>query len=258
MMKIGQIVKKILYKTLSFEGYLSVLSRFYFFLYRTGMLKNDANTQYPYFLKKIIKKGDVVIDLGANLGYYTCLFARWVGSSGKVYAVEPVVPVRNVLKKNAQKYSWVEIMPYALGQENKMIQLGNNTLKIRGYVGSGSHFVMDASHNPHSDENPEIVFQAEMRKGSELFANLTKLNFIKCDVEGYEIVIIPEIQNILEKFHPTLLIETGSENRLEMISIMTQLGYEALILDHQKLRPLTPADFSDILFVHQDNMPLIN
>ena len=256
-MNIEKVIKKIFYKTLSFERYLRVLSRFYFFMYRSGLLKNDPNTQYPYFLKKIIKKGDVVMDIGANLGYFTCLFARWVGNSGKIYAIEPVEPVRNVLKKNAKKYPWVEIMPYALGQENKMIQLGNNTLKSRGYVGSGSHFVVDAAHNPYSDKNPEILFQAQMRKGSELFENLNQLDFIKCDVEGYELVILSEIQNIIEKYHPTILLETGQENRPKMITQMALLGYDAFILEHKKLRPLTPTDFSDILFVHQDSIKSI-
>jgi len=249
-MKIGEKARQILYKHLSFDQYLSALSRLYFFSYRTGILRNSPMGQYPYFLKKIIKKGDVIIDIGANLGYYACLFARLVGKNGKVYAIEPVKPIRNVLKKNTKKYPWVEILPFALGKENKAIQLGNDSLKSRGFVASGSHFVMDLSNNPEAVENPEIVFQAEMRKGSELFANLTQLDFIKCDVEGYEIVIIPEIRNIINEFHPTILIETGRENRPKIISIMLEMEYEAFVLDNKKLRHLRPDDTADILFIH--------
>jgi len=247
----GGKIRKLLYKTLSFEHYLSVLSYVYFFTYRTGLLKNSSTAQYPYFLKKIIKKDDVVIDIGANLGYYTCLFARWVRKNGKVYAIEPVEPVRQVLKKNTKKYPWVEILPFALGQENKTIQLGNDTLKSKGYVGSGSHFVMDLSTNPEATEHPDIVFQAEMRKGSEVFANLTRLDFIKCDVEGYEIVIIPEIQDIIRKFKPTILMETGGENRSKIVAILADMGYEAMVLEQKKLRALHPESTMDILFVHR-------
>ena len=253
-MNIGKKFRKILYKNLSFEKYLRTLSRLYFFSYRSGLLRNNPGIRYPYFLKNIIKKGDVVIDIGANLGYYTCLFARWVGKTGKVYAIEPVEPVRNVLQKNAKKYPCVEILPYALGQENKTIQLGNDSLKSHGYVASGSHFVMDAPNNPEAVENPEITFYAVMRKGSELFANLDRIDFIKCDVEGYETVIIPEIQDVIKQFHPTLLIETGHENRPKIISIMTDMGYEAMVLEHNKLRLQRPEDSDDILFVHPDRM----
>ena len=254
-MNIGKKFRQVLYKTLSFEQYMSVLSRFYFFFYRSGMLKNNPKFQYPYFLKNIIKKGNVVIDIGANLGYYTCLFAACVGSNGKIYAIEPVEPVLNILKKNTKKYPWVEILPYALGRENKIIQLGNDSLKSKGYIASGSHFVMDSS-NPEAVENPETVFRAEMRKGSELFSGFVKIDFIKCDVEGYEIVIIPEIKDVIKQFQPTVLIETGKENRLKIISIMTEMGYEALVVENKKLRPLLPEDSADILFVHHDKMTL--
>ncbi|MCL2511269.1 MAG: FkbM family methyltransferase [Bacteroidales bacterium] len=256
-MNIGKKLRKILYKNLPFERYLKVLSRLYFFSYRSGLLKNNPKIRYPYFLKNIVKKGDVVIDIGANLGYYSCLFARWVGNSGKVYAVEPVDPVRNVLQKNTRKYACVEILPYALGQENKTIQLGNSSLKINGYVASGSHFVMDTSNNPEAVENPEITFHAVMRKGSELFSDLARLDFIKCDVEGYETVIIPEIQCVIQRFRPIVLIETGQENRPKIIAIMTGMGYEPMMLEHQKLRPLHPEDSDDILFVHPDKMSVV-
>ena len=246
-MSLSQTAKKILYKTLSFECYLSVLSKLYFISYKAGLLKNNPNIQYPYFLKNVIQKGDVIIDIGANLGYYACLFAEWTGKNGKVYAVEPVEPVRNVLRKNTRKFAWVEILPYALGTENKEIALGNDSLKSYGYVATGSHFVMDSAE---AAEIPEITFKAEMRRGSELFGNLSKLDFIKCDVEGYEIVIIPEIQDIIKKHTPPLLLETGGENRTKILAVMQGMNYEAFVLKNQKLVPETGTD--DILFIHRD------
>ncbi|MDR0205649.1 MAG: FkbM family methyltransferase [Bacteroidales bacterium] len=257
-MNLGNKLRKLLYKQLSFEQYLKVLSCLYFFAYYTRLLKNHPPSQYPYFIKKIVKKNDVVIDIGANMGYYTCLFARWIGKSGKVYAVEPVEPVRNVLINNTKKYSQVTVVPFALGKENKPIQMGNNTLKKKGFVASGSHFVIDIANNSEAVENPEIVFQVEMKKGSELFANLKKLDIIKCDVEGYEMVIIPEIIDIITKFYPTIIIETGSDNRLKITKLLFEIGYLAFVVESRKLRTLLPDDTMDILFIHKENALMIN
>ncbi len=240
-------IRQLLYRTFSFEQYLTILSRLYFFTYRTGILRYNSGIQYPYFLKKVVKKGDTVLDIGANLGYFTCLFARWVGKNGKVYAVEPVEPIRKVLVKNSRKYKCVEIYPYALGAENKTIQLGNDSLKKNGYVASGSHFVLDSDKQ---GENPEIMFQAEMRKGSELFGALPKLDFLKCDVEGYESVIIPEIGEVIKKHLPTILIETGGDNRPKIIEIFQNMGYNPFVLKKGKLYPLQRELTDDILFVH--------
>lgn len=246
-MSIAQKTKKFLYNNLSFENYLRTLSRLYFLAYNMGLLKKNPNIQYPYFLKNKIKKGDVVIDIGANLGYYSRLMAKWVGKNGKIYAVEPVEPIRHVLTKNVKKYDCVEILPFALGTENKKIQLGNDSLNKNGYVATGSHFVME-----QNEENPDIIFQAEMRKASELFGELQRLDFIKCDVEGYEIHIIPEMTALIERHKPAILVETGGENRRQIIDILQEKNYAAYVLKDQKLYPLQDADTDDILFIHRD------
>ena len=51
-------------------------------------------------VKKLIKNGDVVLDIGANIGYYTLIFAKLVGNSGKVFAFEPEPENFKILQKN--------------------------------------------------------------------------------------------------------------------------------------------------------------
>ena len=113
----GKLFHRILYRLLSLENYLRVVSRM-FFLYRTlGLGRGGRALEYVYHLPQLVKKGDTVIDIGANLGYYTCPLADLVGAEGKVYAVEPVPVIFSVLKRNVGKRKNVELLNYALGKE---------------------------------------------------------------------------------------------------------------------------------------------
>lgn len=221
--------------------------------YKLGFLKNNPLYKYHYFLPKIIKKGDHIIDIGGNLGYFTVLFSKLAGSEGVVKTIEPVKPVLEVLSKNTKRLKNVDIYPYALGNENKKVRLGNNTKLKTGYVSSGSHFILDTTDN----ESAEIEFEAEMRKGSELFADMKQINFIKCDVEGYETVIIPEMESIMRRQKPTMLIETKRKKRKMMIDYLRKLGFEGYVLEKSKLIPAEAIKEKlgdDILFIHQDNL----
>lgn len=246
------MIRKLLYRLLSFEQYLYVLSQLYFVSFNTGMLKSNRAYAYPYFLRNLIKTGDTVLDIGANLGYMTVLYSKLVGDSGRVHSVEPVAPVLKVLRKNTRKLKNVTIHPYALGTEEKTILLGNNTRLKQGYVGSGSHFVLDKKLTDATEADQ--MFEAEMKRGSELFGGLDRLDFIKCDIEGFEIVVLPEMEAILKRFKPLLLVESNTGQRGQLIDFFGGLGYGAYILNESDmLVPTNATDKMDIIFAHPDN-----
>jgi len=74
-------LKKQLFNQLSFEQYLKLLQRGYLFAYKTGFLRFSSAYNYHYHVKRFINKGDTVLDIGANLGYFSLLFAQWVGAT---------------------------------------------------------------------------------------------------------------------------------------------------------------------------------
>jgi len=256
MKRKGNFVRKILYRSLSFENYLFVLSKLYFLSFNLGLLKNIPQYQYPYFLKHIVKPGDVVIDMGANLGYLTRLFSKLVKQEGKVYAVEPVEPILGVLRKNTKKCNNVKICPFALGNENKKIALGNDSIMEKGFVSSGTNYIIDG--NITRNDEADIEFHAEMRKGSEYFSHLTRLDFMKIDVEGYETVILPEMESLITKFKPMILLESHSGKRKEMLQFMGNKGFRAFVLHQHMLYPTDENEFWDILFVHKAKMDRIS
>lgn len=239
----GKLFHRILYRLLSLENYLRVVSRM-FFLYRAlGLGRGGRALEYVYHLPQLVKQGDKVIDIGANLGYYTCPLADLVGEGGRVYAVEPVPVIFSVLKRNVGKRRNVELLNYALGEQERTIEMANDSVASAGYFGTGRNFVSEGELSKDA-----VRFTAQMKRGSELFGGMEKIDFIKCDIEGYERVVLPELRPLIEKFHPTVLVETDGESRQQMIRMFTELGYSAYMLVGGKEVILDPESDKDIIF----------
>lgn len=239
----GKLFHRILYRLLSLENYLRVVSRM-FFLYRTlGLGRRGRALEYVYHLPQLVKKGDTVIDIGANLGYYTCPLADLVGEGGKVYAVEPVPVIFSVLKRNVGKRRNVELLNYALGEQERTIEMANDSVASAGYFGTGRNFVSEGELSKDA-----VLFTAQMKRGSELFGGMEKIDFIKCDIEGYERVVLPELRPLIEKFHPTVLVETDGESRHEMVTMFSEMGYKAFMIVGGKEVVLEEESDKDIIF----------
>ncbi len=239
----GRLFHRILYRLLPLEGYLRVVSRL-FFLYRAlGIGRKGRALEYNYHLQQLVKEGDTVIDIGANLGYYTRPLADIVGATGEVYAVEPVPVIFSVLKRNVGRRKNIALLNYALGSEERTIEMANDSVAAAGYFGTGRNFVSDGELSGDA-----IRFSAQMIRGSKLFADLKRIDFIKCDIEGYERIVIPELQPLIERHHPTVLIETDGETRQEIIKMFSQMGYRAYMLEKGKEVTLDAASDKDIIF----------
>ena len=70
-------------------------------MYHLGQVSQE-NNDYLNILKQNIHSGNIVLDIGANIGYYTLIMSKLVGSTGKVYAFEPEPKNFEVLKKNIE------------------------------------------------------------------------------------------------------------------------------------------------------------
>lgn len=247
------MIKKLLYRILGPSAYLRVVSRTFFFLLNGGWLRNQPAFFNHYMIRELVKEGDVVIDIGANLGYYTVPLSDLCGKEGKVIAVEPVELFRNVLIKNLGSRRNVEVLACALGEEDgKEIEMG---------IPSGhKNFRHGLTHvlAPGERDAQTMVFKAVMRDPRILFSSLDRLDLIKCDVEGYEIHIIPLLQSLLVKFKPIVQLETGGVSREKMLSFFGALNYLVLAAGERSLRPLTQenamAHPGDLLFIPKEKL----
>ena len=222
---------------------MRVVSRLFFFTRALGIGRRGRALEYNYHLPHLVKRGDTVIDIGANLGYYTRPIADIVGAEGRVYAVEPVPVIFDVLKRNVAGRKNVTLLNYALGSEERTIEMANDSVAAAGYFGTGRNFVSDGELSGEA-----IRFTAQMVQGSKLFAEIGKIDFIKCDIEGYERVVIPELRPLIERHHPTVLIETDGDTRHEIIKMFTDMGYRAYMLEAGREVALDPKSDKDIIF----------
>lgn len=245
-------IKSLLFKLLRIDGYLTLVQKGYLAGFKLGLLKNHPSYQWHYFVQLLVKEGDYIIDIGANLGYFTPQFAGKVKNSGHLYCVEPVAPFRHQLRKLTAGKPNVTVLPYALGEENeKAVVLGIPAEFTKlGYLRHGTTSLLHGSGR--ADGN--YSFEATMKKGSDLFADLPKLDYIKCDIEGYETVVLPEMKPVLQKYQPMVQLETWGEQLMSMYHFFKDLGYQAYFLQENKLHSLETKERSrwgesDILFV---------
>jgi FkbM family methyltransferase len=246
-------INKILYRSLSQRNYLKFLNTSFLTLYKTGLLKNNPSYKYHYFAKNLVSAGDTVLDLGANLGYYANLFEQWIGPQGKLYAVEPVIPFNEILQWRLGNKKHVAILPYALGTEEKDITLV--IPKNLSYLSTGLPNVYDSNTHGNLDEYG-FKFSAKMKKGSDLFKNLDRLDFLKCDIEGYEEFVLPELRDVLMKHKPIIQVETWGTHKKIVEDFLDSIGYRQFHLDNNKLRPTGSGHAEstvDFIFVHPEN-----
>lgn len=233
----------IAYKLLGLKNYLRLVSRIYIKLIERGHMKKS----YPelHFLKKMINKGDTCIDIGANLGYYSYFLSKYTGMDGKVYAIEPVELFGKIWKKNVScsKINNLVLLPYALGAEEKSIEMGMP--KVVDTVHHGMTKIISDSKN-----ECEKVFKAEMRIPDKLFHEIEKIDFIKIDVEGYESVVLENMKQTLEKHSPLIQGEMGGiENRKACIKILRSLNFNPYILKDGRL---VEVEEKDVYLVTED------
>lgn len=248
-----QQIKHWLFELMGRERYLKLVSRGYFLAYRLGLLRSNRDYEFHYFIRHLVHPGDRVIDIGANLGYYSVLFSDLAGPSGQVWSVEPVPLYRRILAANIARRDNVHIVPYALGDEAGAVQMG--------VPGSRPHrHGLTRILSSGEKEQVADTFEVEIRNPVELFKDLDRLDYVKCDVEGYEIHVLPEMLPLFQRFRPAVQVELASENRPAIFELFLSENYRAFYLRDQQLHPLeNPAQpaFGDILFYPAEQLQRI-
>ena len=170
-------------------------------------------------IKKYIKPGDTVIDIGGNLGFFILLLNELVGPSGKIFSFEPsrILKARleaTVKNNNLQN---INILNHALGESD-----GVTTLHYNPKQSGLTSIVTNFSEGSLSEE----ITVTTLDKFSEQIPN--RVSFIKIDTEGYEPQVLKGSMELIIRDKPTIYIELGGEYQASSVvalKILNELNY---------------------------------
>lgn len=150
-----------------------------------GILKSNNDYEYKFKeeMTKNLKEGMIVFDIGANIGLYTKLFAEIVNKSGHIFAFEPCKESANKIKEIQSIFSWITLDQTVVGEKD-----GTAIFEINKedptYV--GNKVLLDKNvllKNSHLSELKMLTIDS-------ICENYLTPNFIKIDVEGYELNVL--------------------------------------------------------------------
>lgn len=226
-------IRNIILAIFGLKFYLQIISKIYITAVSCGLWRK----KYPelFYLDSIIKPGDTCIDIGANLGYYTTRMSKLVGTSGKVYAIEPIPLFGRIWTGNVKprKNKQVQLYGFALGEKECMVQMG--IPEKNGRIHHGMTKITNSANEHYTK-----FFDVPMKNPDALFKDLQRLDFVKCDVEGYEFMVFSNFTKTLQKFKPLVQTELGgAENRQNVIALFESLGYSLHLLQNNTLVKIT-------------------
>jgi FkbM family methyltransferase len=160
-------------------------------------------------LARAVKPGDVVWDVGANIGVYTEQFCQWVGENGFVVAFEPSAESCDRIRERLPHCDWLQVENVALGQEDAPGRL------VTGTDSWGNH-IETAADDPSGVDGSVPVL---ICRGDGVCDRLGRIpNVVKVDVEGFEEDVLkgmrqtlasPALRHILVEVHFLKLEQRG-------------------------------------------------
>jgi FkbM family methyltransferase len=203
----------------------------YYYYYLRGYLEPEM-----VFLNKIIKKGDISIDVGGNWGAYS-YYLYLLKSKIKIF--EPNLFCSKILKNWAKNKNNINVFNVALSNcEGKVDLKIPFTNKIIHHASGTIH---DNIKNKES-KYFKIVKQSVFRKKLDTY-NFKNVKFIKIDAEGHELKVIQGALKTIQKYKPILLVEIEQRHHL-FISIknlfkkVLNLNYHCFFYQNNKLVPI--------------------
>lgn len=180
--------------------------------WKLDMMFGQYEKETVTLLKNILQPGMLVVDIGAHIGYFSRIMSNLVGPNGLVYALEPSPENFKLLKKNTKKTKNVKIFQLAAADKRGSVDFYQSAK-------TGCHSLISADFRPM-----KITVASTDLDGFLEQQNIRKIDLIKMDIEGGELLALEGMRKILfSSPSPALILEFNPE-------CLKLAGYDPLIL----------------------------
>lgn len=192
-------------------------------------VSRQHHTELRPVLARYISDDAVIADVGAHAGQFTKLFAA-MAPRGHVYSFEPGAYALSILRKvrRAKNLKNVSIVPFGLSDANGAALL-HLPIKKSGSLGFGLGSLSGPKEGSrtHTDKVSITTLDDFVQENK-----ITRLDFIKCDIEGWELHMLKGAKKTLDSLSPVLMLEVNHDalrkagsSKQEMDDFLRCLGY---------------------------------
>lgn len=188
----------------------------FYHLYGSHWWQKEKNILSPF-----IKRGSVVVDVGANLGFMTGVLSHLAGPEGEVHSFEPSPTTYRKLTALVNKNNLLNVTTHNLGCSDQ-----EGHLELNLTESSGNSSLRPAEEVGGSIKEVQLVQIAVL--DTYLGARLSRLDLIKIDTEGFEDRVLSGARQLLRRFRPVVYIELAAEFRdssERAVRILKEEGY---------------------------------
>lgn len=182
-------------------------------MHRTLYFVGEYEPVETELMRQLVRPGDVALDIGANFGYYTTLLSQLVGPSGAVHSFEPVPPIFAELNFH------VGLNRCEHNTHLNQLALSENAESREIYVFAGlPHGHASFSRQGRDDYR---AFECRLLTLDQYAADhgLWAVTFVKCDIEGAELVALRGGAETMKRHQPALMFEMN-------VAACREMGYE--------------------------------
>jgi FkbM family methyltransferase len=152
-----------------------------------GAFKRKQDAQEIAMIREVVKQGDVVLDIGSNIGFYSQLLSDLVGSTGKVHCFEP------------DRNNFARLQEALRGRTNVVL---NNA----AVSDTGGELTLYTSHRTYAPEQYESSYTVPAIRIDDYLPAPATVNFIKMDIQGAEYLALKGMELLLQRSQRTAMI----------------------------------------------------